>query len=191
METFVIKDEVFVRMRKALGPEFTNKAVSEFGTIAVNFSKERFVKKNWVNTSTEAWTPRKRKARGSLLVQTARLKRSIRKISSGDGYVIIGSDVPYAKIHNEGGTISKTVTVKAHSRKRTTRAGPEKRKKDGTKDKRYKKAATSSGISQIKAHTRKMKLTIPKRQFMGESKELETKIRTHFTVKVEQILNNV
>ncbi|SHK69561.1 phage virion morphogenesis protein [Epilithonimonas mollis] len=183
METFVIRDEVFVRMRRALGPTFTNKIVSEFGTIAVNFSKERFVKKNWINETAEAWTPRKRKARGSLLVKTARLKRSIRKISSGDGYVIIGSDVPYAKIHNEGGTISKTATVKAHDRKRTVRTVSSKT------GKKLKRRVDTGDISRVKAHTRKMNLTIPKRQFMGESKELENRTRSHLRLRVDQILN--
>lgn len=46
METFKIEGKIFERMQKALGVNFTRKTASEFGTIAVNFSKERFIKKD-------------------------------------------------------------------------------------------------------------------------------------------------
>lgn len=104
METFRIEGEIFERLARIVPANYLRKLVSEFGTIAVNFSKERFVKKDWKNQVSEKWIPRKRHDRGSLMARTGRLKYSIRKMSSGLNYVIIGSDVPYAKVHNKGGT---------------------------------------------------------------------------------------
>ena len=120
------------------------------GIEAVRFSKQRFVDKNWVDETAKAWEPRKRKAPGSLMVGkgSGRLKRSIRKIRVTPNSVTIGTDVLYAQIHNEGGTIKKTVSVKSHSRKRKGRS------------------------ETVRSHRRKMNTTIPQRQFIGESATL-------------------
>lgn len=123
--------------------------------VAVNFSKERFVRKNWVDTSREPWKNRERKDRGSLMVRTGRLKRSIRKLQITSSYILIGTDVPYAKIHNEGGRINKTVTVRKHQRRITRGRG---------------------GTETVKSHTRKMNLTIRKRQFLGDSAVLRRRL---------------
>ncbi|AXG70446.1 phage virion morphogenesis family protein [Kordia sp. SMS9] len=129
---------------------------SKAAVIAVNFSKERFVKKDWVDRSRVSWKKRKRKGRGSTLVRSGRLKRSIRKLRVTSSYIVIGTDVPYAQIHNEGGDIKKSVRVRAHGR-RISRG-------------------TRGGQSKVKSHTRKMNLKIPKRQFIGESAVLARRI---------------
>uniref|UniRef100_UPI001F46270F phage virion morphogenesis protein n=2 Tax=Flavobacteriaceae TaxID=49546 RepID=UPI001F46270F len=86
----------------------------------------------------------------------------IRKISEGKYYVLIGTDVPYAQIHNEGGTIKATARVRAHSRTRKGRNQPIK----------------------VKAHTRQMNAKIPKRQFLGESAVLALRLENHMYDKV-------
>lgn len=182
MKTFVIKNDVFNRMRKALGKTFSMKMTSEFGTVAVNFTKERFVRKDWFNQVHETWKPRKRRDRGSLMVRTGRLKRSIRKISSGDGYVIIGSDVPYAAIHNEGGKTTKSVYVSAHTRRKTRHAISAKT------GKKLKKKVDSGDVIRVKSHVRKMNLTVPQRKFMGESRALQIRLQKHLKDEVTKIL---
>lgn len=185
METFRIEGKVFERITRIVGVEFSKRMSSEFGTIAVNFSKERFVKKDWHNQVHEKWKARKRKDRGSLMVRTGRLKRSIRKISSGATYVMIGSDVPYAKVHNEGGKTTKSVYVKAHTRKQTIHASTNLR----TRKKSRKRVATGNLIK-VQSHTRKMNLTVPQRQFMGQSRALQIRLMNHlqkeFTKRVRQ-----
>lgn len=130
--------------------------VPKAAIVAVNFSKERFVQKNWVDRTREPWAARERKDRGTLMVRTGRLKRSIRKIRIGRTYFIIGTDVPYAQAHNDGMTISRTVTVKAHHR--TVRRGRSARRVD------------------VATHSRKMERTFKKRQFLGESAVLMRRI---------------
>ncbi|MCR4561253.1 MAG: phage virion morphogenesis protein [Bacteroidales bacterium] len=94
----------------------------QIGMLAVNFSKQRFVEQNWLYTSPQPWKERKRKRRGgkarqngAVLVDSGRLKRSIRIISTTPLSVTIGTDVPYAQIHNDG--FSGVQSVKAHTRK--------------------------------------------------------------------------
>ena len=174
------KTDYFQRLEKVNKPIFMNRMINEVAVIAVNFSKERFVKKNWLDKVPEAWKARKRTARGSLLVRTGRLKRSIRKLATGKYYVYIGTDVPYAQIHNEGGTINKTVTVKSHSRKRTARAVSEKT------GKKLKKRVNTGMMSNIKAHSRKMSITMTKRQFLGDSEALAKRAERHISRQLDK-----
>ncbi|MBU2526253.1 MAG: phage virion morphogenesis protein [Bacteroidetes bacterium] len=140
------------------------------GIEAVNFSKERFRQKNWLDRTREKWKPRKRtgstkkKAKGSTLVKSGRLKRSIRKIRQTRNSVTIGTDVPYARIHNEGGEINKSVSVRSHTRKRKGRS------------------------AKVKSHTRKMNTSIPQRQFVGESAILMRRIERLLQREITNIL---
>lgn len=136
------------------------------GIEAVNFSKKRFIRKNWVDKTTEPWKKRKKKAPGSLMVGkgSGRLKRSIRKIKVTRNSVTIGTDVPYAQIHNEGGTIKATANVRAHTRTRKGRK------------------------SRVRKHTRKMNTKIPQRQFIGESALLMHRIERLMQVEMMRAL---
>ena len=60
------------------------------------------------------WKPRRSEGRGTLLLVTGTLRRSIRSSVVGDG-VRFTSQVPYATVHNEGGTIAQN--VRAHQRR--------------------------------------------------------------------------
>ncbi|MDB0616120.1 phage virion morphogenesis protein [Tenacibaculum dicentrarchi] len=183
------KGDFFEKLQRIDNKFFLSKMTSEAGVIAVNFSKDRFRQKNWVDTSQEKWTPRKRKRAGSILVKSSRLKRSIRKISEGKYYVLIGTDVPYAQIHNEGGTIKATARVRAHSR---TRKGRNQITKINIKATNRAKAHTrivkTKGRQgepiKVKAHTRQMNAKIPKRQFLGESAVLALRLENHMYDKV-------
>lgn len=107
-----------------------------------NFERKAFFDKRW---------PKRRydNPKGSLLMVTGTLRRSIRSTTTRNG-VRFTSAVPYAAIHNEGG--SGTKTVKAHIR-------------------RGKKGKTH----QVKAHTRKFKM--PQRQFIGDGKRTQEIIK--------------
>ncbi|AZA90932.1 Mu-like prophage protein gpG [Chryseobacterium nakagawai] len=161
--------EFLEKLRRVNKAAFLNRCIGQVGVIAVNFSKERFVQKNWADRNREAWAPRKRRARGSILVRSARLKRSIRKIAQGSYYVFIGTDVPYAQIHNEGGNINKTVRIKAHTRRTSPRRTRDSRG-------RYQRNEGGGSTQNVRAHTRRMNFTMPKRQFLGESALLNRRI---------------
>lgn len=186
METFKIEGKAFERLAKLIPPDYQRKLVSEFGTIAVNFSKERFIKKDWKNQVSEKWTPRKRPDKDSLMTKTGQLKRSIRKMASGLNYVIIGSDVPYAKVHNEGGRSTKTIYVSSHTRKKTIP------KSVNLRTRKPSRQRVSVGDIKVKSHTRKMNLNLPKRQFMGKSRALELRLQLHLKKSLsKQIKKNL
>lgn len=89
----------------------------------------------------------------ALLMKSSILRSSIEVIDSRGDRVVFGSDVAYAGIHNEGGTIKVTITTKMRKffwfmHKLTG------------DDKWKYMALTKKGM---------LNITIPKRQFMGDS----------------------
>ncbi|QSS96598.1 phage virion morphogenesis protein [Psychroflexus sp. ALD_RP9] len=165
------KKEFYHKLNKLATPQFKKLLVDEAGIRALRFSKNTFRKKRFIDKVAEPWEKRKRKARGSTLVQSGRLKRSIRIIRKGRFYVKIGTDVPYAQIHNEGGKINKTVTVKQHKRK--NRSSTRRR---------------ATGVSTVRSHTRKMNTNIPQRQFLGPSKFLARSIEMGMKKRLDKHL---
>ena len=145
-----------------------SKIPNEVAAIAVNFSKERFRDQAWLDKSKDKWKPRAQRRKGgakksqTLLVDKGRLKRSIRKIHADENTVIIGTDVPYAQIQNDGGTINQTVTVKSFNKKSYSRT--RKGRKENVK------------AHTVQSHSRKMNLKIPSRRFIGSSYTLERRI---------------
>ncbi len=137
-----------------------------------NFTAERFRAQNWLDRAAEPWQPRKAdKAKDegrAVLVKTGQLRRSIKARARGMD-VTIGSDKPYAQIHNEGGTVTGTQNVGSHTRKAHSRKGYTR--KDGRQVKAVKVAAHS-----VKGFSRKINHTMPKRQFMGASSALVKEI---------------
>lgn len=154
---------------------------SQIAVIAVNFSKERFRQQNWLDEAPEPWKPRKRRREGgekrsqSLLVDTGKLKRSIRKIKATPDLVVVGTDVPYAKIHNDGGKIEQTVQVKKHQRR------THQRTRDGRKE--------IVNEQTVKTHSRKMNTTIPARRFLGDSDALMKDIEKHVVSAFEKAIS--
>lgn len=97
------------------------------GDTAILYTKQRFAQANWIDHRVESWRPRKavtkwgktkRNKGRALLVDTGRLRRSIRIMGKTSSSVTIGSDVPYASVHNDGFRGSVSQRVKAHTRKK-------------------------------------------------------------------------
>lgn len=141
------------------------------------FDKEAFTDK-----TPKSWQKRKRadkaKARRNLLVKTGRLRRSI-KLQIVRGRAIIQTAVPYAQIHNEGGTITGTANVgayrkKAHKVRSHTRSG--------TRIRRHKRRSHTVG-----AHKRKMNTKIPQRQFMGQSSRVNRRLEKQLEKSIKKI----
>lgn len=133
-------------------------------SINTNFRSQSFFGSPW---------PARKAQKGNegraLLVQSGRLRRSFKLENSGLT-VTIFTDTPYAEIHNEGGTISGTANVAAYER---TTSETNEVSAPGARKPKYQKEKT--GSHQVKAHTRKINLAIPQRQFMGEHPDLDKK----------------
>lgn len=166
------------------------KLPTELATVAVNFSKDRFRDQAWLDTTEDKWQdlkqPRQRKGRRSqtILVDTGRLKRSIRKIKVTQNEIIIGSSEPYAKIQNDGGEIKKTVLVKSHQVKSHRRRAYTRQRGGRTESIKAQKVNTYT----VKSHARKMNTKIPSRRFMGDSKRLKRRMITLITYRFRNAL---
>ena len=147
------------------------------GTEAVRFFKGSFDRQGFIDESYERWKPRKAGARRNkgrkILVDRATLKRSIRITNKTSNSVTVGTNLPYARIHNEGGTIKANARVKAYRRKIKQAFG-----------KKLKKMV----IAQVREHTRKMNLTIPQRQYIGNSLFFERRMEMQLTYRIKQAL---
>lgn len=147
--------------------------------MAVNFSKERFRKKNWLDASGYLWKKTK-KRKGSTLIKSGRLKRSIRQVHIGADYAIVGTDAPYARAHNDGGTFEgietvPTHAVKAHKRKTHVRAG-----------KRIKAGNVRAHI--VKSHKRRFKRTFVQRKFIGQSQHLTNQLTSMIQCEIRKAI---
>lgn len=146
----------------------------KIGDTAVLFTKQRFAQGNWIGNTVEQWRPRKahtkwgktaRNRGRALLVDTGRLRRSIRIMKSTSTSVTVGSDVPYASAHNDGFKGKVSQAVSAHTRRKF---GKEKIGRSTRK--------VVVGTSQVSAHTRSIKQNIPRRKFIGQSPYLDKQI---------------
>lgn len=148
------------------------------GNEAVNFTLDNFRLQGFMGNTFQPWLSRKqgwrkdRRTGRNILIDTGRLRRSIRITQLSQNHVAIGTDVKYARAHNEGLRMGFIQSVKAHTRKVTgittiqsisTRRSYNKRVQVGT--------------SHVNAHTRRIDQRIPKRQFMGDSPYLRARLK--------------
>lgn len=115
------------------------------------------------------WRDRKFANRGSLLVASGRLRRSIRTKETLNS-ITFSSDSPYASIHNEGGTIEVTKKMKGYFWYMYGQTGYEP----------YKAMALKKVGS---------KITIPKRQFIGYHKTVDKIVDEHVQDMIEDLIN--
>lgn len=142
-------------------------APNMLGNDVVNFSLDSFKKQGWTGNTFEPWRQRSSKAKRNkgraILIDTGRLRRSIRVTNVSAGTVTIGTGVPYAKANNEG--FRGTVNVKAHTRNKYSKEKVASGKLTSKGVARMKTVQRISATGNVKAHTRKV--NIIKRKFLG------------------------
>jgi phage gpG-like protein len=142
--------------------------------IAVRFFKQSFDKGGFTDHSFISWPKRKDEEQHPVLRDQSRLRNSIHVMDNSVDNIVIGVDssIPYAEIHNTGGTITIPVTDKF-------------RKFCWAMFMQMSRgSAYASGLPddilkwKFMALTKKSTLTIkiPQRQFIGESAELNKKV---------------
>lgn len=154
------------------------------GKMALKFFVDSFNRQAWLDNSSMPWKQRKgnKDSNRAVLVGkgSGRLRRSLRITSITPTTVTIGSDVPYAKVHNEG--FKGTVSVREHTRNRfsSQKVGSGKILKSGKEGMRTMKSI--SGSSNVRAHT--MRMNMPRRQFMGDSAIMSKQIERQITADI-------
>lgn len=145
------------------------------GGKGVRFFKENFKRQGFLDKQLEPWQQRQDGTTEGVLIQSGNLRRSIRAIKRNEAMVSVGTYVPYAKIHNEGGEIAQKPTAKQR------RFFWAKWFASGEKDERddnWKGAALAKEIN----------IKIPKRQFIGKSETLDDDIGDYILDELNNIL---
>lgn len=127
-----------------------------------NFQRGGFFSQTW---------PAKRDGSPSHLVKTGKLRRSITSVITGNRLRFTTSE-PYAAIHNEGGTITVTKRMNAFFWAKFKETGQPHWKR----------------LALVKVGS---KLTIPKRQFIGTSPEVERTIERVIDDNVRDYLSSL
>lgn len=142
------------------------------GQTVVNFALDNFQRQGFLGDSLDKWPARKKEtARNkgkAILIQTGRLRRSIRIVKTSGTTVVVGSDVPYAKAHNEG--FKGNVKFSAHWRSTTSFQGMK-----GVK-------------TLVKPHG--MNMNMPRRQFLGNSPYLTKQLQRLIVAEIMRAAKN-
>lgn len=129
-----------------------------------NFERKSFFNQKWPNTSM-------RNRRGSLMMRTGALRRSIRS-NIQSNQIVWKSSLPYAAIHNEGGEIMVTEKMKSFFWAMYYKSsGAITTKKNGSRSNSQRNQKLSAEAEQWKALALQKtgnKMKIQKRQFIGE-----------------------
>lgn len=174
------------------------------GNMAKRHFQDNFRKSGFVNGGLHPWPKTKRQLSGGtsaasqhkpLLSNRNHLFNAVRYVP-GDYRVKIVNDVPYAPIHNWGGVTTPAVTPKMRRfawAMYYQAAGKPNGKANGRRSAEKAPGGTLSPEAQMwrgLALTKKKRLRIkvPRRQFIGPSQELEQRIRTDVEQQVESIL---
>lgn len=169
--------------------DIRTEALEEFDR---NFEREAFFNDKWARRKYNDDESR------GLLVKTGNLRRSITGRITDRDSVVIETTEPYAQIHNEGGTITVTrkmkkyfwwkyITITGSKRMKAgipvTYSERFSRKKDGT----LRNTKRNRALSEEAEFYRRMalkkagsKITIPKRQFIGNHPDLEKLLKEIF-----------
>ena len=160
--------QVFQAIKEEMRVELT----SEFHE---NFRRKAFFDRPWKPRKESGWKSSRRKSqRGSLLLVTGKLRRSLKSQVTSSG-VAFSSAMPYASMHNEG--FDGQITVPQHMRKETTSLRLIKGKR-GLKRQRVK----------VRAHrvrSFKRRLHVPERRFVGNHPKVEQLIHHIIDKQVE------
>lgn len=182
------------KARKAL-----EAAIVDVGNTAKVFFVESFRKQGWDDKSVEHWKPRKKKTyrtrsgkvvddtTRATLVKTGDLRRSIKRNPANRAAlsIKISTDLAYAKIHNDGGTINKAgFAGLMYYREVATNLATRKTLKRfaSTKGKKANRATHAMEVN-VGAHT----INMPKRQFMGDSYNLNEKVKAVIVKRLDKV----
>jgi phage gpG-like protein len=167
------------------------------GQMAVQHFRNNFRKSGFVNNGLHPWKKSQRELSGgnsagsnykTLTSGRNHLMMSTRYMPS-HGAVLIINDLEYAAIHNEGGIINSHPTVTPKMRKFAW--AQYFKAMGGTKEKKGMTIPEDAARWKRLALTKKTKLDVkivmPKRQFIGDSKELTEKINDKLETELEKL----
>lgn len=176
-----IKNPKDILQMPAQYKDFKKRLPRFIGTLAVNFFKENFTRQGFADDPFLRWKTRKvylkEKSTRAILIKTGALRRSIRIIQASTAAVSVGSMLPYAQIHNEGGAIIQKPTFR------------QRMYFSHLSEQAFASGNTATGNMYAAFSTaKKLKIQIPQRKFIGNSQGLNRRIARQIQARLEQIL---
>lgn len=152
----------YLKLRRALP--------RKLATTAVNFFKRNFRVGGYVDTTFTKWKDSNNGR--STMVKSGNLRRAIKKIYVRPNRIVVGvaGNIPYARIHNEGGKIAITPKMRRYFWGMFLQ----------TNDEKYKWMAL----------TKKTHIEIPQRQFIGEDNKAVEKTLEREIIRQMKKLNS-
>ena len=189
--------DIVSALEREVRRELNDRLPRRVGVIAVNHFNQNFRDAGWRDNGLHPWKETRRQREGTgadagrtpLISSAPHLSRSIQAEPS-PGQVRITNPVPYAAIHNYGGTINTQPAVTPKMRKF---AWAKFYSISGIKkgDKIPKDLPNEALKWRALALTKKAKLSItadiPQRQFIGDSAELKQKIDQVITQTIQNL----
>lgn len=153
-----------------------------------NFERKGFFDEKWPETSRP-------NPRGSLLMRSGSLRRSI-KSSSTSNSVKFFSSLPYASIHNEGGEITVTVKMKKYFWAMYMKAiggiRHDVKTKSAVYDKRGQRLSKEAAFFKAMALKKVgSKIKIEKRQFIGPHIQIDQAVDRIFQQHLNDFTTNL
>lgn len=151
------------------------------GNATLNFYKDSWRREGFINYSFSPWARRKAqdKQQRGILLKSGALRRSLRMSVSGTT-IMISTDMPYAKGHNEGAKITQIVTDR---QRRYFWAMHSKAKKS--------KHTTEADIWKAMALSKEININLPKRQFMDvPNGPLSAFMQKRLAAHIESLIRN-
>ena len=144
-------------LQRILPQVLANEAVDD---VLNNFDTESFNGMKWQET--------KSKDGRKILVRRGFLKRSVQVYGTSNNGFKLGSDLPYAAVHNNGLTIKRARRSETFQRNRVKKGNLKK----GIKKGQFAKGTSNGQGFSFKAYSFKM----PMRKFIGETVALRVKL---------------
>lgn len=189
--------DIAERLKREIEREVTDRLPRKVGIIARNHFVQNFRDAGWRDGGLHQWQRTRRQDGDSpdaryapLNSRRQHLMRSI-QFRTAPGEVVVENPVPYAGIHNEGGTVTSHPAVTEKMR-RFAWAMAYKAAGAGGQGTLPKELTPEAEKWKAMALTRKDHLTItaeiPRRQFMGESRELTEKVERTVQESIDAII---
>lgn len=180
------------------------------GRMAKDHYQDNFRQGGFINNGLRPWKKAERLSLGgkdaasqygTLLSSRDHLFSSIKYVP-GEYRVKVSNELVYAPLHNWGGTLTPTITPKMRrfawakyyeAAGKTQKAAKGKRKgkkKDSSGKDKVENAEASRWKGLALTKKKNLHIRIPKRQFIGESKELSNKITERTENEIRNILNS-
>ncbi|MEG3973445.1 hypothetical protein QT970_02350 [Microcoleus sp. herbarium8] len=147
--------------------QFTDKTLKDIEVKATelfdrNFEQEGFFGSKWKQRKNDS-DP----GRGILMGKgSGRLRRGVGITKRSGNTITWQFDVPYAKIHNEGGIIKATQNVRAFSR------------------------TVKGKVQKVKSFNRNVNIRMPQRQFIGDHPQLRTAIEVIVNRNAQKLIED-